>query len=108
VSGKFSRDKGARAERAVVSWLRANGVPDARRYSGADGHAPGDIDAFPAVVLEVKDCVKHDIPAWMRQAQQEAGPLRIPVVVVKPRGVTNVGQWWAILPFHELVELVRD
>jgi hypothetical protein len=68
----------------------------------------GDIDCFPGVCLEVKNGARLDIPAWLRQAIAEGGPLRIPVVVVKPRGVTDVGDWWAILPFHELVELVRD
>ena len=108
--GKMSRDKGARAERAVVAWLRENGYPDARRYLAGDGKQPGDIDAIPGVALEVKDQATYSIGAWLAQAIDEAGPDRLPVVVMHPKGVRvdDTGNWWAVLRFSDLVDLVRD
>lgn len=103
----YQRNKGARGERAVVAWLRKNGYPEARRYLAGDGNQPGDIDAIPGVCLEVKSQAKYDIPAWLRQATEEAG-WRLPVVVVHPKGVADVGDWWAVMRFEDAVELLDE
>ena len=55
MNGRANRARGARAEVAVVNWLRDHGYPDARRYLAGDGRQPGDIDAIPGVSIEVKD-----------------------------------------------------
>lgn len=102
------RRKGANAERAVTNHLRHNGWPDARRYLAGDGNQPGDIDAIPGVILEVKNQTRYDLAGWMRQAIAEAHPHRLPVVVMKPKGVTDVGSWWAVLRFDDLLDLLRD
>ena len=135
--GAANRRRGANAERAVVAWLRANGYPHARRYLAGDGRQPGDIDGVPGVCIEVKDIdpSRSAWPSWRAQVLAEAGG-RIPVVVRRTRGVTDVGQWeaettvldwWAIgggsvavanpcrrtctawvrLPFGELMEALR-
>lgn len=104
----MSRRKGAGAEVAVVNWLRANGYPDARRYLAGDGRQPGDIDAIPGVALEVKNQKAHDIAGWLRQAEAEAGLDRLPVLVVKPRGVVDPGQWWAVVRLERMVGLLAD
>lgn len=105
----MQRNKGARAERAVVAYLRQHGHPDARRYLAGDGRQPGDIDAIPGVSFEVKDQATYCFPAWLAQAVAEAGE-RLPVVVAKPKGVAldDVGDWWAVLRFSDLLELLGD
>lgn len=110
MSGGMSRRKGATAERAVVRFLRAAGFPDARRYLAGDGRQPGDIDALPGVSFEVKNQATYDFPAWLRQAVAEAGPNRLPVVVAKPNGVPvdRVGDWWAVMRFSDLMDLLRE
>ena len=75
------RDRGARAERAVVNYLRENGWPDARRYLAGDGRQPGDVDFHPLVCLEVKDRAESRWPTWCRQAASEAREGMVPVVV---------------------------
>lgn len=102
--GARSRNKGARAERAVVAWLREHGWIGARRYLAGDGRQPGDIDAIPGIALEVKDQAVYAIPAWLRQTVDEAGD-RLPVLVVKPKGVNyeRVGEWWAITRFGDFI-----
>lgn len=87
------RDRGARAERAVVNFLRANGWPDARRYLAGDGRQPGDVDFHPLVCLEVKDRAQSRWPMWCRQAASEAREGMVPVVVRRTRGVPDAGQW---------------
>jgi hypothetical protein len=101
MTGAASRRRGADAERKVVNWLRDNGYPDARRYLAGDGRQPGDIDAIPGVVIEVKDVAASAWPSWCRQAETQAGPDRLPIVVRRTRGVPDVAQWSARwLPDH--------
>lgn len=98
MTGAARRRRGANAERAVVTWLRHNGWPDARRYLAGDGRQPGDIDAIPGVCIEVKDRAESRWPTWLRQAVAEAGPHRIAAVVRRTRGVPDVARWecrWA-------------
>ena len=108
MSGAMSRNKGARAERAVVAYLRANGHEDARRYLAGDGRQPGDVDALIGVSLEVKHHETYAIGAWLAQAIDEAGD-RLPVVVMKPKGVRvdDVGSWWAVMRFSDFLPLVE-
>lgn len=95
--GRANRRKGHDTERMVVRWLKENGFPDActtRAKLGHDGfRQPGDIDAHPLLVIEVKDCKASSWPTWCRQAAAEAPPGTVPVVVRRTRGVTDVGQW---------------
>jgi hypothetical protein len=92
----MQRRKGATAEVAFVNWLRSIGWDDARRYLAGDGRQPGDIDGIPGVCLEVKNCAELRIPAWLRQVEAEAGR-NLPVLIVKPRGVSDPARWWAIV-----------
>lgn len=92
------RNRGARAEVAVVNYLRSQGWPDARRYLAGDGRQPGDIDWHPLVCLEVKDVASSAWPTWCRQAAAEARPGMVPVVVRRTRGVPDVGAWPVRLP----------
>jgi Holliday junction resolvase len=103
----MSRNKGQRAEVAVVNWLRGHGFEDARRYLAGDGRQPGDIDAIPGVSIEVKDQQQHRIGEWLRQAEAEARSA-LPVVFVKEKGTADVGQWWAVLRVRDFVGLVAD
>ena len=89
-----NRRRGARAEVAVVNYLRDNGYPDARRYLAGDGRQPGDIDGWhPLICCEVKDVKSSAWPSWCRQAVAEAREGMVPVVVRRTRGVPDVGAW---------------
>lgn len=103
--GARNRRRGHDAERAVVRYLRVNGWPDARRYLSGDSRQPGDIDFAPGVCLEVKDVASSAWPTWRAQCVAEAGG-RIPVVVRRTRGVTDVGQWEAQMRWEDAVDLL--
>ena len=118
MTGAASRRRGADAERAVVNWLRDNGYPDARRYLAGDGRQPGDIDAIPGVVIEVKDVAASAWPSWCRQAEQQAGPDRLPIVVRRTRGERDVALWvarwlsnnaveWSTGTFGDIITAIR-
>jgi hypothetical protein len=99
MSGAASRDRGARAERAVVNYLRSVGFPDARRHHGADGRAPGDIMGIPGVCIEVKDRASSAWPTWRQQLLDECPMGDVPILVRRVRGVGDVGQWDAEMPW---------
>lgn len=104
----MQRRKGATAEREMVTWLRANGFPDARRYLSGDGRQPGDIDGVPGVTIDCKNQAKLCIPEWLRQVEDEAAPGSIPVVAVRRPGLTDVGDWWAVLRWRHFVDAALD
>lgn len=107
MTGAQAQRRGAKAERAVVAWMRGNGWPDARRYMSGDGRQPGDIDAIPGVAIEVKDRNESRWPTWRLQAMNEAG-WRIPIVVRRTRGVTDVGAWRATIPAEHIPDDALD
>jgi hypothetical protein len=94
--GRRSRKRGHVCERAVASFLRSNGYPDAettRSRLGHDGfHAPGDVVGIPGWIVETKDVKASAWPTWCRQAALEANGGRW-VVVRRTRGQTDVGEW---------------
>ena len=100
--GAMSRRKGATAERAVVSYLRALGVPADRTSRGADVHGMGDIDGIPGVVIEVKAATSPAPATWLDQldAEMTAARARRGVILWKPPGVamSAVGLWLAVTP----------
>jgi Holliday junction resolvase len=104
----MQRDKGARAEREFVSFLRREGWPDARRYLSGDGLQPGDIDGVPGVTIEVKNCAQLSIPAWLRQVEAEAAPGSLPVLAIRRPGLVDPGDGWAVLRWREMVGLLRE
>lgn len=105
------RVKGHSAERAAARYLRSAGYPLAITSRNALGHdgAPQETDilGIPGVSIEVKNRKALNIGSGLCQARIQAGPERIPVLLVKPYGVglEKVGEWWAMLYFQDLVPL---
>jgi hypothetical protein len=134
--GKRNRTHGHETERMVARWLKDNGWADAHTTRSRLGHdgfrQPGDIGGVDGVCIEVKGFMASSRwPTWRAQVLAEAGG-RIPVVVRRTRGVTDVGLWeaevpavylrwrttpppkckrtgvnWVRLPFGELMEALR-
>ena len=102
------RRKGIDYETKAVAWLRGHGYPDARRYLAGDGRQPGDLDAIPAVTIDVKARRELDIPQWLRQARTEAGPDRLPLLWVWRPGLADPGDWWAVARWADLFDTIGD
>jgi hypothetical protein len=103
--GRAQRDKGARGEREIVQILRDAGWKDARRSSdGRVQSARGDIVNGPAGVhIECKFVERLNVPAALRQVEEDANPLDLPVLVHRP----SRQDWCATLPLDELLALLK-
>lgn len=104
---KMQRTKGANAERKVVNYLRSRNYK-ARRYLAGDGKQPGDIDGIPHVCIEVKDQAIYNFPAWLRQVHEEADDNDLPIVVAKPKGVTDPADWWVVMTLQDFITRMED
>jgi hypothetical protein len=102
--GASNRRKGYKAERDVVTYLRAHGYPDATTTRNALGHGgtkqPADVVGPVGCAIEVKNVTAAAWPKWLRQAVDQAAEL-VPVVVRKQAGVTNVGRWPTVLRWDD-------
>jgi hypothetical protein len=108
----YQQEKWKEAERAVARYLKANGFPMAVTSRSALGHMgtrqPGDIVGTPGSSIEVKNCQTALIGPWLRQAATQAGPGKVPLLVMKPKGVgiDSVGDWWAVTYLRSAVPLL--
>ena len=108
-----SKDKGDRAERAVVAWLTDQRGLRAERIRAGRSTDPGDI-TWPNSdwLLDVKDQQRWSVQEWWRNALTEAEwetravtPERRrikPLLVLKRPGITNPGRWLAVVHLEDL------
>lgn len=108
VTGASSRRKGASAERALVTWLQSHGWAHAERRGG--GFGGSDVIGTPGVTFEMKNVAGTRLGEWADQteAARAAAGDRYGVTVVKRRGTTDVGRWFAVLPMEQLARLMAD
>lgn len=103
LDGRGRRRKGARGETAVVDIAKAHGFDQARRVFGSGSHGGGDVTGIPGTHLEVKCQESLNIWRALQQAETDARPTDLPVVVFK----RNHTRFYAALPFDELLALLR-
>jgi hypothetical protein len=99
--GRSSRDKGARAERELVEWLKANGV-DARRTASGYHQDVGDI-RWPGTpyLLDVKNRDAWRVREWWLEVTAEADELNETPLLVLRTG-PNPADWLALLRFGDV------
>lgn len=106
-----AKAKGTATETMLVRYLQANGFPSVERRALAGTLDKGDILGIPGCVIEVKSGARMCLPEWLRETERErvnAGALR-GILVVKLRGMgeAKVGDWPAILPVSQLIEMIQ-
>lgn len=103
------KKKGTRAETAVVDYLRKMGFTHAERRTTRGPKDAGDIAGLPGVVIEVKDCQRMELAAWIDEADQEAANdhARIGVVWHKRRGVSTANGWYVTMQGFDFVALLQ-
>jgi len=104
--GARERRRGKVGEREVAKMLRAAGWRGARRgqqFRGG-GDSPDVVDGPTGFHLEVKFVEALNWWAAFRQAQREAKPTEVPLVLAR----RNHAPWLALLPAEELLRLIRD
>ena len=109
-----AKAKGTAAETAFVKFLQVHGFPGAERRAlgGGSGGDLGDITGTPALTFEIKSQRTYKIPAWLQECDDERENARADYcpLIIKPNGIglTNQGQWWAVLPVAAMVKLLRE
>lgn len=102
---KASRDKGKRGEREFAEVLRAHGFTARRGVQYQGGPESPDVvcDELPHIHFEVKRAERLELDAALLQAECEAKPWQLAIVVHRK----NRTNWCAILPFEHLVQLLK-
>jgi hypothetical protein len=105
-----SKQKGTAAETAVVNWLVSKGRKHVERRTLNGSNDRGDIAGIPAVVLEVKNCVKMELSAWLKELDVEMHNDKADtgVVIHKKKGTTDVGLWYATMPVDVWYKLLEE
>lgn len=99
-----SRQKGARAERALANKLKEYGY-DTRRgqqFSGANGDA--DVVGLPNIHIECKHVERLNLFDAMAQSKRDARDGEKPVVMHKK----NNTEWLVTMPLDDWIELYRE
>ena len=105
-----SKAKGTTAETAVVRFLQAIGFPYAERRTLNGTHDRGDIAGIPSVVIEVKNCARQELPAWIAEAERERDNDNATLGVVwhKRRGTTDPAKWFVTMSGAQFAALLRE
>lgn len=97
-----ARRKGKRGELEAVHAVREHlGLPDARRTQQVDGGLAADIHTEKRVHVEVKRRKAIAVEKFMRQAEHDADPGKVPVVVMRQ----DEGEWILMLRLERYKEL---
>lgn len=105
-----SKAKGTAAETAVVRFLQAEGFAQAERRTLGGVKDRGDIAGIPGVVIEVKNCARQELAAWVAEAELERDNdgASLGVVWHKRRGTTDPGRWFVTMSGRQFAALLRE
>ena len=103
-----AKAKGAGAERDVVAYLKEWFPYVDRRLAGATLDK-GDVSGIPGVTIEIKNHAKMDLAGWLTELATEMANDKAwtGVVVHKRKGKGSPADWYATMPVHVWVELLR-
>jgi hypothetical protein len=105
MTGSQARRKGNDAERAVAQVLRDWGWQAVTSRSTNGTQDGMDIITDAPVAIEVKNQVRLDLSAWLRQAADNAID-KVPLVWHKKRGEANPEHWYVTMEGQELRKLL--
>lgn len=97
------------AEKLTVEYLQQRGYHQAERRRLEGVLDRGDVAGVPRTVVEVKNEKSISLAGYLKELAVEmdnAGASR-GAVVVRKRGTTDPGEWYAVVPLKELVTLWR-
>ncbi len=111
---RAAKAKGRQGEQVVCDYLtdKLGHLIERRRLQGeAD---TGDVAGWDGVVIEVKAEKRINLPGYLAELEAEIeaantkyGKPHRGCVVVKKRGTTDAGEFYAVVPFRVMVELLR-
>ena len=103
-----SKDKGDRAERALVDFLDHEGFT-VRRIVAGHHEDIGDLDIDDDIVLEVKNRYRLELPAWCRALSAQMGnkDATFGFIAIKTRGKTNPLDWCFVINGETFLNILR-
>lgn len=104
-----SKDRGTRAETAVVAYLQGHGFPHAERRALSGSQDKGDVAGVLGSVIEVKDCRRDCLPQWLDETETErinAGA-EYAVCWHKRRGKGSPADWFVTMRGEQWVRVLR-
>lgn len=104
------KQKGTSAETAVVKYLKGDWKIAAERRALTGALDKGDISGIDDVVLEVKNHKTMTLGQWMEELKTEVDNANAATgaVIHKRKGTTDVGEWYASMPFFMFLYLLKD
>lgn len=105
-----AKKKGTAAETAVVTYLRAMGFTQVERRTLGGAYDRGDIAGIPGTVIEVKNCARQELGAWVAEAELERDNDRASLGAVwhKRRGKGDPADWFVTMSGAQFAELLRE
>lgn len=115
--GKANRDKGAKTERELCTWLRPwwpdvdRAVRTGYRAGNRESRDNGDVIGTPGIVWSVKNAERERISTWwpqlmaMRPIEGEPDGMTVRLLVVKNNGHSCPAEWWCWQPLWQLVTI---
>ena len=105
-----SKIKGTSAETAVVNYMRGEGFPHAERRALAGNSDRGDLAGVPGLVVEIKNCAKTELAAWVDEARIEQANDRADLGVVwhKRRGKGSPADWFVTMSGAQFADILRQ
>jgi hypothetical protein len=103
-----SKRKGTAWESQVVEHLRTHGAPYAERRALCGAQDRGDIAGIPGIAIECKSAARHELAAWVDEAETERANdgADVAAVWIKRRGKTSPGAGFVILTGDGLLKLL--
>ena len=102
-----SKQKGTKAETAVVRYLDLRGVDAVRNVlhgSADEGDIRAEIEGLE-YCFEVKNRKRIELAKWMGELsrEKENAGADCGILVIKPEGtgLEKVGKWWVVMEFDE-------
>jgi hypothetical protein len=112
-----ARDKGTRAETAVVNYLRDRLSPwlpeiaaQIDRHPLKGGADMGDIRGLPKVAIQVKNTKRIDLAGALDSARVQAthADAEVYAAWIKRRGTSNPDRWYVVLDGGTFTDLLLD
>lgn len=105
-----SKDKGTKAETAVVGCARHSGFPLADRLTLTGRNDRGDVGLCPGVICEVKADKSLDVAGWLKETATEKvnANAAVAFLAIKPEGVgySRVEDWLSVMYLGDWGDLV--
>ena len=99
-----NKDRGTRAETAVVRLAREMGWPYAERRALTGGKDRGDVTGVIGVTIQIKDVERKSVGKWQQDTLEQSmnDSTKTCLLIVKTK-YKNVKQWDTYIPLYQLL-----